>query len=444
MSAYSKVRKWLLYGALFVVLGIYFAQGVQIFYSTARAADENSVYKNMELFSRVLEMVKDDYVDGKDLTYQELIYSALEGMLNSLDPHSEFLKPQRFEELKSETEGKFGGIGIVIGMRDGFLTVIAPMEGTPAFNGGIISGDRIIKVDGRSTERFGLQDAVDVLRGEPGTKVKITIYRPSSGVTKEVELERAIIRVDTVKDINGSQEFPLGDDKVGYVRLTQFGESTSRDLEKALQKLESQGMRGLVLDLRANPGGLLDQAVKVAGKFLPEDQLVVSTEGRELLKNHEFRASGGNKHPDYPIVVLVNGGSASASEIVAGCLRDLDRAIILGEQTFGKGSVQSVRDLKDGSALRLTTAKYYTPSHEVIHGKGITPDVKVPISAELEEALFIKRTPGWEESIKTLPSDKQEFIKAARDIQLERAFDLIKGLVLFADRRSSEAAIVLR
>ena len=242
---------------------------------------------------------------------------------------------------------------------------------------------------------MSLQDAVKNLRGEPGTDVTITILRPSSGQVKDYKLTRAIINVDMVKDINGKKEFPLGENKIGYVRLMQFGEKTSDDLEAALKKLKAQGMQALILDLRWNPGGLLDQAVDVCEKFLPRGQLVVTTEGRNPSQNIRARRRATAMNcSNMPMVVLVNLGSASASEIVAGCLQDLNRAIILGEKTFGKGSVQSIIPLDDGSALRLTTAKYYTPSHKVIHEHGITPDIVVPMTDEEERDVQLKRTPG--------------------------------------------------
>src|SRR5204863_6108631 len=286
--------------------------------------------------------------------------------------------------------------------------------------------------DGRSTEKMNLQDAVKNLRGEPGTDVTITVFRPSSSQMKDYKLMRAVINVDMVKDVHGKKEFPLGEDKIGYIRLVQFGEKTSDDLEQALNTLKKQGMQGLVLDLRWNPGGLLDQAVDVCEKFLPRGQLVVSTEGRNTAQNSRRVANGrGDELHGMPVVVLINLGSASASEIVAGCLQDLKRAVVLGEKSFGKGSVQSILPLQDGSALRLTTAKYYTPSHKVIHEEGITPDIVVPITDEEERDLLLQRVPGGLES---LEEKDRERVAGARDIQLERAQDLLKGINLFAQR----------
>jgi len=406
--------------------------GARIYLTSAQAAEKDSAYPSLELFSYVMEKVRKDYVDGQKLTYQDLVYGALKGMLNTLDPHSEFMEPDKYKELQNDTQGAFGGLGIVISMKDRFVTVVAPMEDTPGFKAGILSGDRIMKIDGRSTEKMILEDAVKRLRGEPGTDVTVTILRPSSGLVKDFKLTRAVINIDMVKDIKSKKEFPLGDNKIGYVRLVQFGEKTSEDLESALKKLKGQGMQALILDLRWNPGGLLEQAVEVCEKFLPRGEKIVTTEGRNAAQSSVRKAGGrGDELHNLPIVVLVNLGSASASEIVAGCLQDLKRAIVLGEKTFGKGSVQSILPLPDGSALRLTTAKYYTPSHKVIHEEGITPDILVPITDEEERDILLQRTPGGVES---LDEKDRERVGRARDPQLDRAMDLLKGITLFTQR----------
>ena len=262
----------------------------------------------------------------------------------------------------------------------------------------------------------------------------LTIQRPSSGLVKDFTLTRAIIKMAMVKDINGKKDFPLGDDKIGYVRITEFGDQAGEELEAALNKLKAQGMKALIIDLRWNPGGLLDEAVEVCGKFLPRGQLVVTTEGRDPGQNSVRRADGSGDEfaTEMPMVVLVNLGSASAAEIVTGCLQDLHRAVILGEKTFGKGSVQSIFPLDDGSALKLTTAKYYTPSHKVIHQHGITPDIEVPMTEEQEAAVLLKRAPGGLES---LSETNRISIENVHDIQLERARDLLKGIMLYKARR---------
>jgi carboxyl-terminal processing protease len=426
------MKRRLVFTLVAVVLGVNLLIGARLYLTSAQAAQKESAYSSIELFSYVMEKVRKDYVDGDKLSYDELVTGALKGMLNSLDPHSEFMELDKYKELQNDTQGAFGGLGIVISMKDTFVTVVAPMEDTPGFNAGIQTGDRIVRIGDRSTEQMSLQDAVKNLRGEPGTEVKLTIQRPSSGMVKEFTMKRAVINVDMVKDINGKKEFPLSENKVGYVRLVQFGEKTSEDLDAALNKLKKQGMQALVLDLRWNPGGLLEQAVDVCQKFLPRGELVVTTEGRNSAQNSTRRARGrGDQLDGMPIVVLVNLGSASASEIVAGCLQDLKRAIVLGERTFGKGSVQSIIPLQDGSALRLTTAKYYTPSHKVIHEQGITPDIVVPTTDLEERDILLKRTPGGVES---LESPDRERVRNARDPQLDRAMDLLKGINLFAQR----------
>lgn len=414
------------------VLAVNLFIGARVYSNSTDASQKDAVYPNMKLFSEVMEKVRQDYVDGTNLTYQDLVYGALKGMVNELDPHSEFLDPEKYKELQNDTEGQFGGLGIVVAMKDNFITVVTPMEDSPGFKAGIQSGDRILKINGKSTESMGLEDAVKLLRGDPDTQVKVSIMRPSTGHVKDYNLTRAIINVDMVKDINGNKDFPLGDNKIGYIRLVQFGERTSDDLETALNKLKAQGMQALILDLRWNPGGLLDQAVEVCEKFLPRGQLIVSTEGRNPSEDSRHRAAGrGDELHGMPIVVLVNDGSASASEIVAGCLQDLHRAIILGVKTFGKGSVQSIIPLDDGSALRLTTAKYYTPSHKVIHQVGITPNIIVPTTDEEDRDIRIQLTPGGMES---LDQSERDRIKATQDPQLERANDLLKGIMLYTDR----------
>lgn len=423
------MKRRLVFSFVAVVLLVNVIIGARVYVGSAEAAQKDSPYTNLKLFSEVMEKVRKDYVDGKSLTYQELVYGALEGMIDKLDPHSEFMDPEKYQELQNDTQGQFGGLGIIIAMKDNFVTVVAPVEDTPGFKAGILSGDRIIKIEGQSTENMSLQDAVKILRGEPDSEVSLTILRPSSGQVVEHHLKRAVINVDMVKDINGKKEFPLSENKIGYVRLVQFGDKTSDDLETALTKLKSQGMQALILDLRWNPGGLLDQAIEVCQKFLPRGQLVVSTEGRYTIQKFTAKGHGDELH-NMPIVVLVNLGSASASEIVAGCLQDLNRAIILGEKSFGKGSVQSIIPLDDGSALRLTTAKYYTPSHKVIHEVGITPNVVVPVTPEEERDIILRRTLG---GIESLDEPDRNRVLNSRDPQLDRATDLLKGILLFTE-----------
>lgn len=431
------MKRRLIYGVVIAALLLNLAIGTHIYLSSAQAAEQkDSVYPNLELFANVLEKVRTEYVDGTNLTYHALVDDALKGMIDSLDPHSEFMDPEEYQELQSDTEGEFGGLGLVVTMKDNYVTVVTPMDDTPGFRAGILSGDRIVKINGHSVDKMGLPDVVKLLRGKPDTEVTVTIQRPSSGTSKDLTLTRAIINVDMVKDINSKKEFPLGPDKIGYIRITQFGDNTSDELEDALKKLQAQGMQALILDLRGNPGGLLDEAVGVCSKFLPRGQLVVTTEGRDPDESSTRRANGhGDQLKGMPIVVLVNLGSASASEIVTGCLQDLHRAVVLGEKTFGKGSVQSIFPLEDGSALKLTTAKYYTPSHRVIHEHGITPDVIVPMTDEQEAALIFMRSPG---GLYTLSPEERNRIEQIHDVQLERAEDLLKGILLYSQLTNGE------
>ena len=434
------MKRRVLYGMLLGALAVNLFVGAHVYFTNVQAAEKDDALPNLRLFSTVLDRVRQEYVDGDKLSYQDLIHGALKGMLSTLDPHSEFMDPSKYEDLKKDTQGEFGGVGIVVSIKDNYITVIAPMEDTPGFKAGILTGDRIVKIDGRSTERMGLTEAVKRLRGLPDTEVGLTTYRPSTGQFKDHTLTRARIKVDTVKDADGRREFPLSENNVGYIRLLQFGEATSTDLEDAMRKLESKGAESLILDLRDNPGGLLEQAVQVCEKFLPAGSLIVSTEGRDAKTKASFPGKGRGRHPALPMVVLVNNGSASASEIVAGCLQDSTargacKAIIVGEQTFGKGSVQSILPLQDGSAIRLTTAKYYTPSHKVIHERGITPDILIPMSDEDLRDVFLKRTPG---GIESLPEGEQERVRTARDPQLERAMDLLKGYSLYTKRNANQ------
>lgn len=427
------MKKKIVYGLLTGVLGVNLFIGAQTYLSSATAAEREDPYQHLKLFSLVLERVRQDYVDGDKVSYHDLIQAALKGMLGHLDPHSEFMDTNKFQELKKDTEGQFGGVGIVIAEKSGWVTVVSPMEDTPGFKAGILSGDRITRIDGKSAEKLTMQDAVMRLRGEPGSKVTLTIYRPSTGMTRDYTLTREVIRVPTVKDIEGHREFTVDENKIGYIHIVQFGEQTTSDFEDALQKLKKQGMSGLIIDLRGNPGGLLDTAVQIVGQFVPRGTLVVTTEGRGSTPKATYQAPGGEKFSKLPTVVLVNGGSASASEIVSGALQDLTskglcRAIIVGEQTFGKGSVQSILPLLNGNALRLTTAKYYTPSHKVIHEKGITPDIIVPMSLEEERDMMLKRSSG---AMETLDEAERDRIQNTRDPQLERAYDLLKGIALY-------------
>jgi carboxyl-terminal processing protease len=422
------MKRRFIFGLVVVALLLNLVVGAKIYLSAAPVApDEDNPQANLQIFNDALQKIRGEYVDGTNLTYRQLVYAAIKGAVGQLDPHSEFLDADEFQQLQDDTEGQFGGLGLMVAMRDGHITVIAPMEDTPGSRAGILSGDYITQVEGKSVEGRPLADVVKLLRGDPGSSVTLTVERPATGVKKSYTLQRAIIQMEMVKDLHGKQEFPLDKNKIGYVRITQFGDNTADELETALAKLKPQGMKGLILDLRWNPGGLLEQAVAVCQKFLPRGQLVVSTEGRHEVDKY-FAKGGGDELKNIPVVVLVNLGSASAAEIVTGCLQDLHRAVILGEKTFGKGSVQTIFPLDDGSALKLTVAKYYTPSHKVIHEHGITPDIFVPLSDAEEAALLLKRAAGGAGG---LPAGSRVRADEIHDKQLERAEDLLKGLLVY-------------
>ncbi len=411
-------------------------------------ADEHSHYTQIKTFAESLSLVKKNYVE--EVEEKELVYGAIKGMLNSLDPHSSFMPPESFKEMQIDTKGEFGGLGIQIGIKDKMLTIIAPIEDTPAEKAGVHAGDIIIKINGESTKDLSLQDAVSKLRGPKGTKVTITIIREGLGKPLDIAMIRDIIILKSIKS-------RVIDERIGYVKLTQFQERSADDLQKALKELSEKSINALILDLRNNPGGLLKGAVDVTSQFLPSGKLVVYIKGRNGDKQN-FDTVNGHKYYDYPMVVLVNGGSASASEIVAGALQDWGKAIVLGTQTFGKGSVQTVIPLSDGSALRLTTARYYTPKGRSIQTTGITPDIVVKIETkngakthpvyrekDLEKHLINDVS---KESEDKEGKDKEDEDKIGEDIdikdkelievpvkisdeednQLQRAIDLLKGL----------------
>lgn len=428
-------RRFIL-GSVSVLLLAHLGLGVRFYFSEARAADGDEVYPQLALFSRVLHLIRKDYVDGGDLTYKDLVTAAVRGMLDSLDPHSEFLEPRRYDELRDDTEGEFGGLGVTISPHDGRISIVDVVENAPGAEAGLLPGDQVVAVEGEPVVGWQLPDVVGRLRGRPGTSVRLTTYRPSTQETKEHTLMRAVIPIHTVRDQDGRRQFPLIDDGIGYVQIAQFGEKTAGELDAALKKLSDAGMKALILDLRDNPGGLLDAAVRVCDKFVARDQLVVSTEGRTGSQQAEFRGTGQGRYQDLPLAVLVNGGSASASEIVAGCLQDLKRARVFGEQTFGKGSVQSILPLQDGSALRLTTAKYYTPSHKVIHERGITPDSVVELTPEEEHDLLRKRIPGAMDGLE--PAERERLLRS-RDLVLDRALDYLRGIRIMTSRASGRA-----
>ncbi len=396
-------------------------------FSAADKKKQNELFSQVELFSDSLAIIQSEYVD--EVAPKDLIYGALKGLLGALDPHSQFMDPDTYNELKVDTEGKFGGIGIEITVKDGLLTVITPIEGTPAWQAKLKSNDRIVKINNELTRDMTLSDAVKRLRGKAGEAVNITILRESDNKVLEFKIVRDIIKIKDIK------ESKILEDGIGYIRLVEFRENTSQDIDVSLEALTKQGMNGLILDLRNNPGGLLDIAVKVAEKFIDKGKLVVYTKGRKPSQDVKYSAHANHPITALPMVVLINEGSASGSEIVAGCLQDYKRAIIMGTKSFGKGSVQTVIPLRDGSALRLTTAKYFTPLGNVIHGKGVIPDIVVEEGKiELEEAKELKPESPKDIFEKIENKDQPAKEKEEKgfdyksDNQIMRAVDVLKAM----------------
>ena len=430
-----KMKRNLLIALVYLSSSVAIAGGVE----NARAAneEEDNGYSQISIFAKALQVIRQDYVDGSKTSYHDLITAAMKGMLSSLDPHSQFMDPNDFRDMQDDTRSRFNGLGIEVTMKNGLPTVVSAMEDTPAAKAGILSGDQILKIGGNSTEKMELQDVVNVLRGPPGRKVTLTLLRPSTKEIKEYTLERTEIRVQSVKAVQVLDPDLTGPFKIGYVRLIQFNEPTAEELAKALDELQKHGMQALILDLRNNPGGLLNSAVDVCAQFLPPNTKVVSTQGRVASQQREYATSGtARQRPQFPMAVLVNEGSASGSEIVAGALKDLRRAILVGETTFGKGSVQNVVQLPDGSALRFTTAKYYTPSKQVIHGNGVAPNIRVPMTAEQARALATSR--GIENA---KPEQEKNFIRS-KDPQMLRAIDALKGVMIYAQQNGVKAEAV--
>src|SRR6266536_2740233 len=399
--------------------------------------EEDNGYSQISIFAKAIELIRQDYVDGNKTSYHDLVTAAMKGMLSSLDPHSQFMDPNDFRDMQDDTRSRFNGLGIEVSMKNGLPAVVTAMEDTPAAKAGILSGDQILRINGMSTERMDLQDAINVLRGPAGAKVGLTLLRPSTKEIKEYSLQRVEIKIQSVK---GERLLPpelTGQFRIGYIRLIQFNEPTADELSKAIDDLQKQGMQALILDLRNNPGGLLNSAVDVCSQFLPPNTKVVSTQGRVSSQQHDYSTSAVSKpRPNFPMVLLINEGSASGAEIVAGALKDLRRAVLVGESTFGKGSVQNVMQLPDGSALRFTTAKYYTPSKQVIHGNGVTPNIRVPMSAEQGRALFALR------STETLKPDEEKDMIKTRDPQMLRAIDALKGVMIYAQQSAPKSDAV--
>jgi carboxyl-terminal processing protease len=407
--------------ALIVVAALFITAAPGLCDVTGKAANKSPDYKELRLFRQVMGIVQKNYV--KDVSEQELIQGAINGMLQSLDPHSSFLNEDMFNEFKAEFASEFGGLGIEITLENGVLTVVSPIEDTPAFRAGLKPGDKIVKIDGETTKNLTLLNAVKMMRGREGTKVTLTVMREGWHKFKDFTLTRGMIRVHSVKK-------ELIEPRYGYVRIVNFQESTNTDLVKAIKEMgDDSRIKGLVLDLRNNPGGLLDQAVKVSQHFVDKG-LIVYTDGRAKDQRMEFKATTSGKHYKFKMAVLVNEGSASASEIVAGALQDHDRALVLGSKSFGKASVQTIIPMENGTGLRLTTAYYYTPKGRHIQKTGIQPDVN--LKAEMQK----QGDKDAEESAKAAANDKNKAKKPrspvptvdlAKDVVVQKALEWLKS-----------------
>lgn len=392
--------------------------GNTIFAGSSEKETKENFYKELDLLGRVFSVIEQRYVEDK--SPKDLIYGAIRGMMLSLDPYSQFLTPEDYKELLIDTEGEFGGIGIQITIRKGLLTVVSPLEDTPGWEAGLEGGDIIVKINGETIENITLNEAVKRLRGKPGTKVTITVLKNRTKQIKDITITRALIKLKDIK--NGT----ILEQGIGYVKLLEFRNSTSQELQKVLGELDKKGMRGLILDLRNNPGGLLGSAVRVASLFLEDGKIIVTTKSRGKPPVDYKALRLPRKYLDIPIVILINKGSASGSEIVAAALRENNRAILMGETSFGKGSVQTVIPLFDGSALRLTTAKYYTPLGNDINEKGVAPDIVIEpkkVEKEDKEDIFDK-----------LKNENKKVFDYKKDYQIIRALDLIKGLLVLSKK----------
>ena len=414
-------------GFLCVCVFLNLLVGLMILNSSAAAPDDHGIdYAAIAAFTRAIQVIRQDYVDPSAVSYRKLTYAGLHAMLPHLDPHSQFLEPDDLKDREDETRGEFGGFGFTISGKDNSITILSTMENSPSARAGMMPGDQIIAVEGKSTLNMPIEELNQLLRGQPNQRLTLTIYRPSTKETKAYEMRREIIKVASVVDAKILNPADTGGIRIGYLRITEFTEPTARELSDKLDALEADGMQALIMDLRFNPGGLLTSAVDVCGLFLPPRTLVAYTEGRDAAERRDYYTDNGNRQrPNFPMAVLANGLSASGAEIVTGALKDLKRAIIVGETTFGKGVVQTPMPLPDGSALWLTTAKYYTPGKQVIQEKGIAPDIESTIDTDRERALLLRQRGGL------FTPEEQKLVKETPDTQLERAVDALRSLILY-------------
>ncbi len=412
--------------------------GVALMVAGLRVAAAWNLWPNRDLsrsagyVKDVMRLVNENYVDEKAATYDQLARTALHGMIETLDPHSQFLEKKDNEEFEEDLTGEFGGVGIQVETRQNRIVVIAPLAGTPGERAGIQRGDEIVSIDGKVVESAGNIDGiVGRLRGKPKTKVMLSLYRPSTQGTLNLTLVREIIKIESVRGVQ------MMDGGIGYVQLTEFSDHTAAQFRRAIESLLRRGMNSLIIDLRNNPGGLLDAAVEVAEPFFRKKELIVYTKGRKPTDREDFRSESDIAPVTVPLAVLINAGSASAAEIVTGALKDTGRAIVIGERSFGKGSVQSVFKLENGEGLRLTTARYYTPGGATIHERGITPHVEVVMTPEEDTRLARQRS---RPDITDPAAFKERFgFEPVIDRQLETAVAMLKGVRLFAERGAERA-----
>ncbi|MFQ5715114.1 MAG: S41 family peptidase [Candidatus Scalinduaceae bacterium] len=418
------------------IIIIVFSLGLRDLHAQAdQKSDPDTYYQNFEEFVNVVKEIQNKYVNEVEL--KELLKNAYKGMLAGLDPYSQFIDSENLQELKIETEGEFDGLGIEVIIKNGVLTVLTPIVDSPAFRAGVLIGDRIIKIDGKSTRNISIREAIKLLRGKPNTKVTLTVIHEEESEPVDININRAKIHVKSVRGARIVDE----EGKIGYIAVTNFQENTIADMDSAIQDLRKQGMRSLVLDLRFNPGGLLNIARDMADKFIKKG-IIVTTKGRHKSQDHKYKAHRSGTYPNFPLIILVNKGSASASEIVAGSIKDHKRGILLGTRTFGKGSVQSLIPIENkNSALKLTTAKYYTPSGAQIDESGLEPDIKVNLTKKELKELYKHLSRGHATDIIKENGKKvsgSENKTGFADIQLARAIDIIKGISVYAQISGDE------
>lgn len=432
MATVTAMFKRILILASGVVLGLALSDVMERRQAAWNILPNRSLSRSSGYVKDVMKLVNENYVDEKDVDYEQLARNALHGMVEALDPHSEFLEAKHNAEFEEELTGEFGGIGIQVETRNNRVFVISPVAGSPSARAGIQRGDEIVSIDGRNIEGSPSVDAViDRLRGKPRTTVALRLFRPTSRETMNLTLERELIRIESVRDVH------MLPDNVGYVQLTEFSDHTGEQFRDALEQLILEGARSLVIDVRNNPGGLLDAAVEVAEPFFRKGELIVYTQGRKPNERDDYRAESSGLPISLPIAVLINSSSASAAEVLTGALKDTGRAVVVGERSFGKGSVQSVFKLENGEGMRLTTARYYTPSGLSIHEKGITPHVEVVMTPDEDDKLARQQR-------RSDLTDPQEFkarfgYEPIADRQLQAALDVLKGVRLFGERLTATA-----